>query len=153
MSAVFSPCRNYRYTLTRDWDEGSGTVNFIGLNPSIADEIENDPTIRRCIGFAKAWGFQHLCMLNLFAYRATDPKKMMAAPDPIGPDNNGWLIDTINAGSPTVAAWGANGAFKQRETWARDRFPGLQVLRLTNGGHPEHPLYLPGTLRPVPWKT
>lgn len=152
MSAKFSPCRSYRYTLDRAWIGGSGTVNFVGLNPSTADETVDDPTIRRCIAYAKAWGFQSMRMLNLFAFRATDPRDMMAAADPIGPENDEYLRVHIGEGL-TVAAWGAGGWYRGRGPFIRDIYPQLKVLRLTQGGHPAHPLYLPKTLVPIEWST
>jgi len=85
--ATFSTDRVYRYALWRVWDAALPSFVVIGLNPSTADETENDPTIRRCIGFAKREGCGGLVMLNLFAVRATDPRVMMAHPEPIGPDN------------------------------------------------------------------
>lgn len=150
MSAVFSPCRAYRYTLMREWIGGTGTVNFVGLNPSTADETQDDPTIRRCIGFAKAWGFQRLCMLNLFAFRATDPKVMLAADDRVGLDNEKWLHRCITAHDLTIAAWGVIGA--DYGNFVRSRYPQMMVLRLTKGGHPAHPLYLPKHLMPIYWQ-
>lgn len=150
MSAIFSPCRRYRYVLWRDWIGGAGTVIFIGLNPSTADEENDDPTIRRCIGFAKAWGFESLCMLNLFAFRATNPQAMMAADDPVGPENDQFLAQHIGA-CETIAAWGAGGWYRGRGPFIHDIYPQLKMLRLTKGGHPCHPLYLPKTLQPQEW--
>lgn len=95
--AIFSADRLYRYTLTRRWD-GRPMMAWIGLNPSTADETEDDPTIRRCTGFAKAWGYGGMVMLNLFAYRATDPKEMMCTAlirDPIGNPRNDELIQRV----------------------------------------------------------
>ena len=150
MSATFSPCRRYRYTLARQWIGGAGTINFIGLNPSTADETQDDPTIRRCIGFAKSWGFSGLCMLNLFAFRATDPREMMAAADPIGEDNDGAIALHVGQ-NDTVAAWGAGGWYRGRGPYIHEIYPQLKMLRLTQGGHPAHPLYLPKTLTPQEW--
>ena len=85
-SATFSHCRKYRYTLWRNWaglmPTGKGYAMFVGLNPSTADETNDDPTIRRCIAFAKAWGYDALCMTNIFAFRATNPMVMLAQPAP-----------------------------------------------------------------------
>ena len=150
MSAIFSEDRVYRYSLYRDWpmkDARDGTPVFIGLNPSTADEVKDDPTIRRCKGFAKSWGYRGMFMLNLFAFRATNPREMLKAPYPIGPDNNHWLI-TLTQEAPTViAAWGRLG-----KHLGRDR----QVLALLGRIHqigkanyPRHPLYLKSSLLPV----
>lgn len=149
-SAILSPCRTYRYTLTRQWSGGAGTINFIGLNPSTADETQDDPTIRRCTGFAKSWGFARFVMLNLFAFRATDPKEMMRAADPVGPDNNAHIARHV-AINDTVAAWGNGGWYRGRGPFIHDIYPQLMMLRLTGSGHPAHPLYLPKTLRPQAW--
>ena len=149
MSAIFSPCRTYRYVLTREWLGGNGVVNFVGLNPSTADETQDDPTIRRCVGYAKAWGFSGLCMLNLFAFRATDPKVMLAAVDRVGPENERWLHRCITTNEITVAAWGVIGG--DYGNFVRARYPQMKVLRLTKDGHPSHPLYLPKNLTPQEW--
>lgn len=152
--ATFSPCRTYRYDLWRSWQDtgvGKGYVMFIGLNPSTADEIKNDPTVRRCIGYAKAWGYSRLCMTNAFAYRATDPKDMMQAGNPVGPRNDEFLCARAAGASIVIAAWGTHGAYLGREQDVRSLLPGLNCLRLTKHGHPAHPLYLPKTLKPFPW--
>lgn len=148
--AIFSACRTYRYSLWRTWS-GRGTyARFIGLNPSTADETKDDPTIRRCIAFAKAWGYDGVVMLNLFAFRATSPSDMMKADDPVGPDNDGWLIDSMP--ERAVAAWGTHGTFMGRDRAVKQILAGrLYYLRLTKDGHPSHPLYLPGTLQPTKW--
>src|SRR5688572_12557148 len=90
--ARFSECGTYRYVLWRQWNEVNGDVAFVGLNPSTADDEKDDPTIRRCIGFAKRWGYGGVVMLNLFAYRATRPDAMWAArvadADIVGPQND-----------------------------------------------------------------
>jgi hypothetical protein len=162
--ANISECGQYRYALGRHWGTmPEPAVAFIGLNPSTADAEQDDPTIRRCIAFAKSWGFGGLLMLNLFAFRATEPADMMAAAEPadmmaaaepVGPDNDRWL--TILCGDrsvTTVAAWGTGGAFRGRDAAVRKMLPDLHCLRLTKDGPPGHPLYLPATLRPVPWRT
>lgn len=86
--AVFSPCQRYRYWLERRFSEGDGTAVFVMLNPSTATAETNDPTIRRCIGFARSWGCDYLVVVNIFAFRATDPKVMKAEADPVGSDND-----------------------------------------------------------------
>jgi hypothetical protein len=129
---------------------GNKLAAFIGLNPSTADETNDDPTIRRCIGYAKAWGCDGLLMLNLFAFRATDPKMMQAADDPVGPENDAALRQASGA-EIVIAAWGVGGTFKGRDKVVRELVPALQYLRLTKDGHPAHPLYLPKNLTPQPW--
>jgi hypothetical protein len=124
---------------------------FIGLNPSTADETEDDPTIRRCIAFARSWGYDALCMTNLFAYRATQPAMMLAAANPEGPDNDSVLTTLAPKAGVIVAAWGAHGPFRHRDKAVRALIPNLHYLRLTKDGQPGHPLYLPAGLKPQPW--
>lgn len=151
MSAQISGCGSYRYSLTRDWGPG-GYVMFIGLNPSTADATMDDPTIRRCIGYAKDWGYQKLVMTNLFAYRSTDPTIMKQSNDPIGPDNDMYLIGLAQNSSLIVAAWGTNGSFNGRDISVRKMINNMHYLKMTKGGHPSHPLYLSKTLKPVKWE-
>ncbi len=150
-TALFSPCRTYRYDLWREWIGGDGYAMFVGLNPSTAGESNDDPTIRRCIDFAKSWGFSALCMTNLFAFRATLPEAMKAASDPVGPGNDQRLLEAAQSAGLVIAAWGTNGAHLGRAAAVRRMLPSLHYLRLTKGGQPGHPLYLPKTLRPVAW--
>lgn len=154
-TATFSPCRRYRYSLWRNWADllgaSKGYAMFIGLNPSTADETEDDPTIRRCIAFAKSWGYDGLCMTNLFAFRATDPELMLAEPAPVGNDNDSHLLSMAKSAGIVIAAWGPPGAHLGRDASVRELIPNLHYLRLTKDGHPGHPLYLPGTLVPIAW--
>lgn len=151
--ADFSPCRTWRYSLTRAWSlSRPGKVAFIGLNPSTADETADDPTVRRCCKFARTWGYGGIYMLNIFAFRATDPRDMMQAPDPIGPDNDEHILRIANRSDLIVCAWGIHGAYLNRGaavskmlTQAQCR---LTCLTLTAYGHPGHPLYLKGDTRP-----
>ena len=149
--ASFSPCRRYRYSLWRNWaDTANGYAMFVGLNPSTADETDDDATVRRCIGFAKAWDYAGLCMANLFAFRATYPSNMKAAADPVGPDNNQALHHLAKEAGIIVAAWGVHGAHLARGDTVRAMLPNLHYLRLTKAGYPCHPLYLPKALTPQP---
>lgn len=149
---VLSPCRAYRYSLWREFDRlENGYVMFIGLNPSTADEVNDDPTIRRCIAYAKSWGFGALCMTNLFAFRATKPADMVAAADPVGPDNDGHLVHLARNASIVVAAWGTNGTHRGRDAAVRSLVPTLHCLKKTRAGHPGHPLYLSADLAPMPY--
>jgi hypothetical protein len=162
VSAVFSECRTWRYSLAR-WTAQEThefkTVAFIGLNPSTADEVQDDPTVRRCVGFAKAWGFDRLVMLNAFAFRATDPGKLAALDfsTAVGPENHKHLVREARAADLVVCAWGVHGARWQRGpslALALGSEPGisLHVLGLTKDGHPRHPLYLRADLQPVLWE-
>src|SRR3954453_788312 len=107
-NAVISACGRYRYLLTRQVGPGTRTAVFIMLNPSTADATDDDPTIRRCIGFARQWGCGRLAVLNLFALRATDPAWMKQADNPVGPENRDWFDRTFPAShdGPVVCAWG-----------------------------------------------
>ena len=149
-SATLSACRTYRYALWRRWGRGDYAM-FIGLNPSTADETNDDPTIRRCIGFARAWGYGALCMANLFAFRATQPADMKKATDPVGWENDHTLQTLARGAGVVVAAWGAHGTHKGRDQSVRLLVPDLHYLRLTKDGHPGHPLYLPADLKPQRW--
>ncbi|HXF23295.1 MAG TPA: DUF1643 domain-containing protein [Gemmatimonadaceae bacterium] len=142
--ALFSPDRVYRYVLTRRWDEGRRQLVVIGLNPSTADETVDDPTIRRCIRFAKDQRCSALVMLNLFALRATDPRAIKSHSDPVGPGNDEtlrtycWGDDVI-----VVAAWGVHGAYMGRSgDVLRLGLPHLNCWGKTKHGQPRHPLYL-----------
>lgn len=149
--AEFSVCRRYRYSLWRHWGESSeGYAMFIGLNPSTADETVNDPTVRRCIGFAQDWGYGGLVMTNLFSFRATKPGDMKASAEPIGPENDDYLTRLARDAAVVVAAWGNHGSHLGRADTVVSLLPGLQHLALTQRGQPGHPLYLASSLRPVP---
>jgi len=125
---------------------------FIGLNPSTADEKKDDPTIRRCIGYARDWGYAGLCMMNLFAFRSTLVKKMKAADDPVGPENDHTLIVMAKAAEIIIACWGIHGAYMGRGEQVRKLIPQLHYLQLTKEGFPGHPLYLPKGLKPILWE-
>ena len=146
--AILSEDRIYRYALWRIWDNTQPNVMFIGLNPSTADETEDDPTIRRCIGFAKSWGYGGLIMANIFAYRATEPEIIKSAKDPIGPENDKWLLKLIQEAPLVIGAWGNHGKFKGRGRAVMDSIPNLYCLKMNGTGHPAHPLYLPSGLEP-----
>ena len=150
--ATFSPCRTFRYTLWRSWPSGSGYACFIGLNPSTADETEDDPTIRRCIAYAKAWGYAGLVMLNAFGYRATYPRDMLAAHDPVGPDNDEHIRLLTRDAAVVIAAWGNHGEHLERFRAIGTLVPKLSCLKVTKPGHPSHPLYLKADLRPMPYE-
>lgn len=144
-SAIFSPCRTWRYVLLRRWGSAdSPHVAFIALNPSTADETTDDPTVRRMIGFAQDWGYGGLYVLNLFAYRATDPHEMKAARDPVGPENDKFLQVYHSMAARTVAAWGNHGRFRGRGAMVATML-GLRALWCfgkTGKKQPNHPLYL-----------
>lgn len=142
--AQFSPDRIYRYALWRTWEQGNGHILFIGLNPSTADETEDDPTIRRCIGFAKDLGYGGIYMLNIFAYRATSPKVLMKADNPVGEKNNNFLQMYFDPIGFNIACWGTWGKYlnRGREVIEMLGEDGLHCFGLTKYGQPRHPLYL-----------
>ena len=126
---------------------------FIGLNPSTADEVDDDPTVRRCIAYARAWGFDALCMTNLFGLRATLPAVMRAHAAPVGPENDARLADCARRAALIVACWGNHGRHLDRDAAVLRllRRHRLHCLKLTSAGTPNHPLYLRGDLRPRPF--
>lgn len=157
--ANFSPDRSYRYTLRR-WivprtPEGlkRRTLNFIGLNPSTADESRNDPTVRRCMGFAESWGFAELIVTNAFALRSTDPSLLKLVADPVGPDNDYWLAHVMDAADLVIIAWSGMAVLKDRHAGilARMAHNGVHphVLGLTKYGYPRHPLYMRASAKPA----
>jgi len=146
--AVFDETRQYRYSLMRSWDSNLPAILFIGLNPSTADEHENDPTIVRCMTFAKEWGYGTLYMCNLFAYRATNPKEMKTrSKAAIGAMNDRYLLEMMHEVKTIVCAWGNDGQYLDR---GKDVLWQLHLnvpeklfyFHLTNKGQPCHPLYL-----------
>ncbi len=151
-SAFISDCRQFRYRLGRTWGEGR-KVAFIMLNPSTADASEDDPTIRRCMNFAKAWGFGGMEVANLFAFRTAFPLALFEAQDPVGPYNDRALLETANNVDEIVCAWGAHGDFLGQDSHARGLLEDymLYCLKLTAKGQPGHPLYLKASLRPIPY--
>jgi hypothetical protein len=153
--AVFSPCRRFRYLLWRRWDPELPVCAFIGLNPSTADELTDDPTVRRCINYAKGWGYGSLHMLNIFAWRDTDPAKMkLQGANAIGPRNNEYLMQVARGADMVIAAWGTHGAHLDRSRDVRKLFAGqvrLHLLKQTQNGEPGHPLYLRADLQPIAW--
>ena len=153
--AIISACGQYRYRLWRVWDAGLPVLVFVMLNPSTADANCDDPTVRKCMGFAKRLGYGGIVIVNLFAYRATHPKDLKGAGWPIGPENDEHIARVAAApGSTVVCAWGANarGMSRQGEVLQILRLwsaaPPI-ALRLTTDGVPWHPLMLPYDCRPT----
>lgn len=151
--AKFSIDRAYRYNLLRVWDEGKEKVCFIGLNPSTANATTDDPTIRRCIGFARTWGFGGLWMGNLFAFVSTDPSKLTfgAGYDPIGKENDTELMRMVGQSSLVIAAWGTwkQQEIRDRSWYVRTMFTRMKCLGKTKDGQPRHPLYLKADTTPT----
>jgi hypothetical protein len=143
-AASFSRDGRYRYSLRRAWSDGPA-VTWVLLNPSTADARVDDPTIRRCIGFSRRWGFGALEVVNLFALRATDPKILPRAPDPVGASNDAALRRALARSAVVVAAWGEHGRLHGRSARVRRWLPdGALALGLNASGEPVHPLYVPG---------
>jgi len=156
LSAIISPCGLYRYTLHRKLSDNAKAALFIMLNPSTADAQLDDPTIRRCMGFVLRENCGSLTVVNLYAFRATNPKDLLTCPDPIGPDNDRHIQEqlehTREVGGIVVAAWGAFPMAVERARAVTSQFGPFQCLGVTKAGSPSHPLYLNGAaaLRPYP---
>lgn len=154
-TATFDPTRTYRYRLTRTWDPQAPRVNFLMLNPSTADAFVLDPTVRRCVGFARSWGFGSLEVTNIFAFRATDPAVLVAQAEPVGAGNDRAICEAARTADQVVVAWGARGSHLGRGDVVALMLAGLDVrpkaLRVTRDGHPAHPLYVPGHTAPRVW--
>jgi len=156
--AIFSEDQQYRYTLRRDASPtGTGTLLFLMLNPSTADEVANDPTVTRCIRYARDWGFKRLFVANIFALRSTDPAKLLLHPEPIGLDNDRWIRTLAGAADQVVGAWGAHAAVVEREPQILELLRGtvdeIYCLEKSAAGHPRHPLYMPASLKPQLWRS
>lgn len=182
--AVISKDERYRYHLWREWrspvlaDEqrhwrwirdnrnayaldGAGnrigephSMIFVMLNPSTADASIDDPTIRRCVGFARAHNYERIDVLNLFAYRATEPKELFSVVDPVGPDNIDHFKKVVMRWrGPVICAWGAHGHYINQDQTALGWLSGMKIyaLKITKGGAPGHPLYLPADSPLIPF--
>jgi hypothetical protein len=158
-SAVFSPDRKYRYSLSRVWDLDKSCCLFVMMNPSTADALHNDPTIAKCIRYASAWGCGSMLVANICAYRATDKRALLLVADPVGPDNDAHLMALAQQKSMSIVVM-AYGQLPVRlrhiagATVTKLVAAGIElsVLRLAMDGTPCHPLYLPGDLVPVTWR-
>lgn len=151
VGAVLSEDRQYRYFLWRILDPRKRPLNFIGLNPSTADERHNDHTIRRCIHYATAWGFGAVFMTNIFAFRSTYPSEMLKAADPIGKVNDYWLNEVAAASERVIVCWGKYGGNRAEMVLARFYYR-AHHFGLNKDGTPKHPARLPNGLQPIPFK-
>jgi len=153
--AVYSDCERYRYALTRVWEPQGRRLSFVMLNPSTATEVQNDPTVERCERRARTLGYGGFCVVNIFALRETDPKRMRRAPDPVGPDNDAIVIQAVGWADHVIAAWGTHGAHKGRGPEVAESLRKLDTplfhLGLSKDGHPKHPLYIAYTQQPILW--
>jgi len=147
-TAIFSPCRKYRYSLSRIWKPERPYCLFVALNPSTADENIDDSTIRRCIRFSFDWGYGGMVMTNIFAYRSTDPAGLKIPDDPIGPENDSFIKKLSFSAGITVCAWGIHGNYLSRGKTVLSFLKDPHYLKLTKDGTPNHPLYLKANLKP-----
>lgn len=153
-SASISPCERYRHSLSRYWDREKGFVLFVMLNPSTADANKDDPTIRRCMGFAKSWGYGGIEVCNLFDWRATKPahlrNKLAIA---VSDKNDPTLRVRVSTAAAVIAAWG-------NIPWAQKRIDEVyrtifneekrwDCLKISKAGFPWHPLYIPAATKPI----
>lgn len=153
--AVYSDCKLYRYSLTRVWHKDDRKILFIMLNPSTATETQNDPTVERCERRAKTLGFGGFAVVNIFAFRSTDPIRMRAQVDPIGPANDQAIADGVVWADQIVCAWGNHGVHLGRgdqvTRYLRKLPKPLFHLGLTHAGQPTHPLYVGYAVQPELW--
>jgi hypothetical protein len=152
--AVYSDCGTYRYDLQREWEGGQGKLCFVMLNPSTATEVQNDPTVERCERRARAMGFGAFRVTNIFAYRATDPKDMRRAADPIGPENDTAILNAAAWADQIICAWGTHGAYLDRGPQVQRLLQGYRLyhLGLSQAGAPKHPLYIGYSVQPILWE-
>ena len=151
-TAIFSNDHAYRYLLSRKTGTGGKTITFIGLNPSVADQTKNDPTIRRCLDFSSRWGGTQLFMVNLFGYVSTNPQALFDVEDPVGHENDKWLEYAISKSDMVIAAWGKLGVISRRGDEVKNRYGNvLLVLKINKDGSPAHPLYIKSTTIPFVW--
>jgi len=149
--AVFDADLRYRYRLWREWDSDRPRLCFVLLNPSTADAAANDPTIRRCIGYGRQWGYGAIDVVNLFAFRATQPADLRRADDPIGPANDDHIREVIEGAGRVIAAWGNAGVWRGRSAIVAALLPVNAVcFGMTGAGQPRHPLYLARGATTVP---
>lgn len=155
-AATFSPCRRYRYTLSRTWDPTRPALVFCMLNPSTADETQNDPTVERCQRRAVRMGFGGVVVLNIFALRSTDPAALYVTDDPVGPGNDEAILDVARRAPLVVCSWGTHGNLNGRGRAVHSRLADegvdLRALAINKDGTPKHPLYVANAaqLHPYP---
>ena len=159
-SATVSACGRFRYRLGRSWAEQGDepVLLFVMLNPSTADAVVNDPTIKRCMGFARAADFGGIEVVNLFAYRATKPAALRSAGWQVGPENDHHIAQAARGASGVCVAWGAHAGHPVATARVQQVMPLLRGIRgeplclhITASGHPAHPLMLPSTCRLQPF--
>ena len=147
-SAILSDCGAYRYELRRTWDKRRPILLWVGLNPSTADHINDDPTNRRIADFSQRWGYGGYVLANLFAYRSINPKALTEVADPVGPDNDAHLAQLSKAARHTICAWGNHGKRLNRASAVLPLLDTPMALGITKQGQPLHPLYCPANRQP-----
>lgn len=155
--AVFSDCERYRYRLWRVWDESKPKACFVMLNPSTATHEVLDPTVSRCKTRAETLGYGGLEVVNIFALRSTDPKELYRVSDPVGPENFSAISDAVLESDITICAWGGHGGLLEIGEAIGGAISFFlpekaHYLRINSDGSPAHPLYLPYSLQPTPWR-
>lgn len=152
--AIFSTCRRYRYALWRTWDTKLPVCMFLMLNPSTADEDKNDPTISRCVKRSVLMGYGGLHVGNIFAWRSTDPKGLLKADDPVGPDNDRHILEAAGKAGVVICGYGTHGALNRRGEKVLGMLYGAgvtpQALKINSDGSPGHPLYVGYDVKPTP---
>lgn len=155
--AVLDATNTYRYRLWRtiSRDKEPRNVVWILLNPSTADAAKDDPTIRRCLGYSRAWGYERMTVVNLFALRSANPKALREHADPVGPENDKHLVYAAHGADLVICAWGNHGSLHNRAADVRTLLAAedipLHCLRVSKTGQPVHPLYQAGSLKPAPF--
>ena len=161
--AVLSDCCRYRYVLGRKWWADGRCCTWLMLNPSTADALNDDATIRKCVGFSRRWGYGRMLVINLFALRFRDPKRLVTAPDPVGPDYEQHLDAVIQYSSLVIAAWGCESTLRQGNLRERPKIVIDHILKLrpelpivclgaSTRGTPYHPLMLSYDTLRVPFQ-
>lgn len=154
-TATYDVSTQFRFRVSRVWNPRLPRCVFVMLNPSTATAFQLDPTVRRTVAFAKLWGCGALEVVNIFAFRSTDPSALYKHPDPVGVGNDDAIVAAASAGAVVVAAWGTHGALSGRgervRTLLTEAGVGLVALRVTNGGFPGHPLYVAADTVPQPF--
>lgn len=151
--AVFTPCKRYRYRLWRTWDAGKPPLAMLMLNPSIADESQNDPTVERCQRRAITGGFGGLEVVNIFAYVSTDPAALYTVEDPVGTENDAAILDIVQKAGMVLCGWGTHGRHvgRAKDVVALLRGAGVTpyCLGVNADGSPKHPLYVGYAMKPI----
>jgi len=141
-SAILSEDRVYRWMLEREWDDNKPSIAYIMLNPSTADENEDDRTIKKLIKFTRVWGYGGLKVCNIYAYRATDPTELKSVTDPTGSENEKHVRELVASCDKIVFAWGNDASEPE---WLKPLVPNPYCLKINKTGKPAHPLYQPDT--------